>query len=416
MKNANTSKVAGKPMAVKRADRRSKEPEKSVLQGGKPGSRRGAGRLPLPDIALSSEAGVLPPNSRRIVGIDLGDRQSHYCTMSMSSGTILERGSFPTTSIGLQKQFGGQLSLRIVIEAGTHSPWISRLLESMGHEVLVGNPSRMVLGGRHRRKTDRIDAEQLARIGRVDPALLYPIRHRSASAQADISRLRARDVLVRTRTSLINHARGIVKSAGGRLPACSAEAFAAKAEAHVPEPLAEALAPILTSIADLTKKIRAIEKDIERIARDRYPETALLTAIRGVGALTALAFVLTLEDPNRFRTSRVAGAYVGLVPRVHQSGDSSPELRITKTGNGFLRRLLVQSGHYLLGPFGEDCDLRRFGLRLAERGGKKTKKRAVVAVARKLAVLMHRLWSRGEVYDPLYEAKKHAPATETVAA
>ena len=138
-------------------------------------------------------------------------------------------------------------------------------------------------------------------------------------------------------------------------------------------------------------------------ARKAYPETLTLREITGVGPVTALAYVLTLEDPTRFNKSRDVGPYLGLTPKRDQSGKTDKALSISKAGNTYLRRLLVGSAHYILGPFGPDCDLRRYGTRIASRGGKAAKRKAVVAVARKLAVLMHQLWKNKATYDPFYK-------------
>jgi transposase len=167
-----------------------------------------------------------------------------------------------------------------------------------------------------------------------------------------------------------------------------------------------ALGPILEQIGSLTQRIRDYDRRLEAISKDRYPETELLRQVEGIGPLTALAFVLTLEDPHRFEKSRSVGAYLGLVPARDQSGDRDPQRRISKEGDEMLRRLLVGSAHYTLGPFGSDSDLRRHGEKIASRGGKNAKKRAAVAVARKLSVLLHHLWVTGEVYDPLHDAHR----------
>jgi transposase len=190
------------------------------------------------------------------------------------------------------------------------------------------------------------------------------------------------------------------------LPGCSVETFHNKVRVGVPEALVPALEPILEVIASLSARIRDYDRELEALAEEFYPETNLLRQVRGVGALTALVFVLSLEDPARFENSRTVGAYLGLVPGKSQSGERDPQQRISKQGDEMLRRLLVTSAHYVLGPFGEDSDLRRHGLKICERGGKSAKKRAVVAVARKLSVLLHRLWRTGEVYEPLFNARR----------
>jgi transposase len=287
---------------------------------------------------------------------------------------------------------------------------VSRLVTRLGHEAVVANPRRVRLIAANDSKCDRLDAELLARLGRLDPNLLAPIVHRGLQAQRDLVLLRARDGLVRARTQLINQVRGFAKSLGTRLAKSSAPAFAKRTRAAVDPDLFPGLETLLGMIEQLTPEIRRLDREVERQCDERYPETQRLRQVTGVGALTALAFVLTVEDPERFARSRSVGAYLGLRPRQRDSGEQRPQLRITKAGDAMLRRLLVSSAHYILGPFGPDTDLRRFGLRLAARGGRSAKKRAVVAVARKLAVLLHRLWITGEPYRAIgYGAvDKHA--------
>jgi transposase len=272
--------------------------------------------------------------------------------------------------------------------------------------VTVANPRRVKLISESNNKTDRHDAELLARLGRTDITLLAPVEHRTPQAQVDLAAAKARDVLVATRTKLVNHVRGTVKSFGERLPMCTTESFARQTRALIPSELKAALEPIYLTLDCLTQQIKERDKLIERVAK-RYPDVEVVSQVSGVGTLTALVFLLTIEDKNRFAKSRMVGAFLGLRPRKSKSGDSDPQLRITKTGDPFARRLLVNGANYILGPFGKDSDLRRWGLELAKRGGKNAKKRATVAVARKLGVLMHRLWVTGEVYEPLgYQGRR----------
>jgi transposase len=334
------------------------------------------------------------------VGIDLGDRYSEVCVLD-SRGEVIEESRVPTTRQAFERWFAGKARGRVVIEVGTHSPWVERVLTGLGHEVLVANARQVRLIYNSHNKGDRVDAERLARLARVDPRLLSPITHRSLQFHADRAVLRSRDVLVSCRTSLINHARGLVKAMGFRFSKCSTSNFHTQAIGQLPEELKPALEPVIETIAMLTRKIRHYDRCIEELADGRYPVTEHLRQISGVGALTALGYVLTIEDPTRFRSSRALGAYLGLSPRRSQSGERDPELRISKRGDSVMRRLLVGSAQYILGPFGPDTDLRRWGLELAQRGRKNAKKRAVVAVARKLAVLLHRLWVTAEVYEPL---------------
>jgi transposase len=337
------------------------------------------------------------------IGLDIGDRRSHYCVLD-ADATVRTTGTAATTRAALITLFTALPPARVVLEVGTHSPWISRLLQALGHEVLVANARRVRLITAATRKSDPVDAETLARLGRADPALLAPIRHRGETAQHDLAHIRARDALVRARTLLINHVRGAVKAAGERLPAGTSHTFARRAAGALPAPLQQALRGALRVIAELTAQITAAERALARRAAQQYPETARLQQVTGVGPLTALTYVLTLEEPTRFAHSRAVGAYLGLCPRRAQSGSHDPQLRITKAGDPHLRRLLVAAAHYILGPFGPDCTLRRFGERIAARGGKNARKRAIVAVARKLAVLLHRLWLSGMMYQPLRAA------------
>ncbi len=334
-----------------------------------------------------------------VVGVDLGDRSSQICRLDRETGAILEEKRLSTTSASFQRYFEGGIACLVIVESGTHTPWVRRLLESLGHQVIVANASKVRAISASVRKTDERDARCLAQLGRVDPELLSPVHTRSEEAQQALAVVRSREGLVKARTMLINQVRGMVKSFGARLPACSTKSFARKISEALPKELKAALEPLMEVIADVSERIRGFEQDIEAWAQ-RWPVTQRLRQIKGVGALTALVFVLTLDDPHRFARSRSVGAYLGLVPASRSSGSSNPQLPITKHGDRLLRRLLVQAAHYILGPFGQDSDLRSFGLELARRGGKNGKKRAVVAVARKLAVLLHRLWVSGEDYEP----------------
>jgi transposase len=360
-------------------------------------------RLPVVELHDEGRSAVCPNLNGLTVGVDLGDQWSNYCILGLSGETLSE-GQFATRREEVAEFFQGMAISRVVIEVGTHSAWVREVIAGLGHEVLVANPRMMEGSKRRRRKNDRIDARKLARLGRVDPKSLYPIQHRSSQVRADLLVLRARDALVASRTELINTVRALVKTMGARLSSCSSEAFLKKTEMEIPNELRETLQPLLRLIAALNDEIKSYDQKIEQLASKKYKHTKLLRQVTGVGPITALAYVLTLETPQRFARSRDVGPYLGLVPKQEDSGDSQPQLGITKAGDQMLRKLLVGSAHYILGPFGPDTDLRRFGMKLCERGGKNAKKRAVVAVARKLAVLLHRLWASGEVYEPLGHA------------
>lgn len=343
----------------------------------------------------------LRPNLDRLtVGVDLGDQWSNYCILGLGGETLAE-GQFRTRRQETAEFFEGLAMSRVVVEVGTHSAWVREIIAGLGHEVLVANPRLMEGSKRRRRKNDRIDAEKLARLGRIDPKSLHPIQHRSTEVREDLLVLRAREALVESRTKLISCVRGLVKSMGARVSNCSSVGFSEKAATEIPCEVGETLQPLLRLIATLSDEIKIFDQRIDKLAAEKYMHTQLLRQVNGVGPVTSLAYVLTLETPLRFARSRDVGPYLGLVPKQEDSGDSQPQLGISKAGDRMLRKLLVGSAHYILGPFGPDTDLRRFGMRLCERGGKNAKKRAAVAVARKLAVLLHRLWMSGEVYEPL---------------
>lgn len=348
------------------------------------------------------------------IGMDLGDKTSRCCAISESGEVLFEKG-VSTTKKGMAEVFGALARCRVALEVGTHSPWVSRLLANLGHEVIVANARQVKLISQSTRKDDKLDAHTLARLARIDPELLRPIRHRSEQAQLDLLQIRVRAELVEARTSLVNAARGLAKALGERLPKCDADNLGVEQLQSLPAAIAQALRPLLEQVEALTEKIHACDEGIEQIAREQYPETKLLEQVSGVGILIALTFVLTIDDPDRFRKSRDVGCYIGLRPKRSDSGASQPQLGISKEGDVYLRKMLVQGAHHILGRRGPDTDLQRWGRKLAARGGKNAKKRAIVAVARKLGILLHRLWVTGEVYEPLCNSQ--APAmTKTRAA
>src|SRR6185437_9132102 len=289
------------------------------------------------------------PTSESTIGLDLGDRWSRYCVIDCR-GAVAKEDRVRTNPEILKETFRAVLTSKIVIEAGTHSPWVSRLLEQLGHRVIVANARKVRLIYQSDRKNDRLDAQMLAKLGRVDVSLLAPVQHRSLETQNDLAAIRGRDALVSARVQMINAVRGLVKSMGGRLPASTTAAFASKVASLIPPSLKQALAPLLNSIQHLSEQIRRCDRHVEDLAQKKYPQTKLLQQVKGVGPLISLAYVLTLDDPARFQKSRMVGSYLGLQPKQNQSGESSPQLGITKSGNGFLRRMLVQAAQYILGP------------------------------------------------------------------
>jgi transposase len=342
---------------------------------------------------------------RLTIGMDLGDRWSCYCILD-EAGEILLEQKVATTPEAMKQAFAKIPRSLIALETGTHSPWVSRLLTELGYKVIVAHAQKVQLISKSNRKDDRHDARALARLARIDPELLGPVRHRSAKAQIHLTVIRARAELVSVRTALVNAARGLAKSYGQRLRKCGTQQVSRELGAGLPAELREILEPLLKEIESLNERIKEYEVRMEKIAKESYPQVELLKQVKGVGTQIALTYVLTLDDPQRFPKSREVGCFLGLRPGRRDSGESQPQMRISKEGDRYLRTLLVQGAHYILGPFGADSDLRRWGLKLAARGGANAKKRAVVAVARKLAVLLHRLWVSGEVYEPLRNSQK----------
>jgi transposase len=345
---------------------------------------------------------------RLTVGLDLGDRSSRYCILD-EAGEKASEDQLPTSKTGLDAIFAKMAPCRIALEVGTHSPWVSRHLAGLGHEVIVANPRKVKLITQSVKKNDRMDAEQLARLARVDPKLLSPIRHRGREAQADLAVIRARAGLVDCRTELINTARGLAKPMGERLKKCDADYVKETLADGLSEATQNVIRPLLKSVEEIGKQIAVYDKQIQEIGK-RYPEGKVLKQVHGVGPLVALTYILTIEDADRFEHSREVGPYLGLTRKLRDSGESQPELGISKAGDVLLRRLLVQAAHCILRDGAPDSDLRVWGLTKVEagagkKGSKRRKKKAAVAVARKLAVLLHRLWVTGEVYDPQYNRK-----------
>lgn len=340
-------------------------------------------------------------NDTITIGMDLGDK-NHIAVVFDADGKEQGIAKVTNTKAALRNYFKQYKGAMVALEAGTHSPWISRLLEEIGCRVCVGNPRKLRFIWDSQDKSDERDARMLGMVCRIEPKLLSPLRHRSSQTHVDLALVKSRDMLVQSRTKLINHARSIVKTNGERLPKCSSDSFAKRCAELVPTDLWPALEAIFTMIGQLTDQIREMDTRIRELSQERYPETEQLQQVPGVGPVTALSYVLTIEDPGNFTKSRQVGSFLGLTPRRDQSGEMDKQLRITKAGNKYLRKLLVSSAQYVLGPFGPDSRLRRHGLSIAARGGKNAKKRAVVAVARKLAVLLHRLWVSGQTYEPFY--------------
>lgn len=360
--------------------------------------------------ALPVEGKARASELRLTIGLDLGDRRSRYCVLDQN-GIVIQEESVPSTRDGLKRIPGAAGGSRIIIEVGAQSPWISRYLKELGFEVIVANARKVAMISKSTRKNDRMDARTLARLGRVDPALLSPIRHRGEQSQRDLALIRIRAEMVEQRTALINCARGTAKAMGERLPARESDNFGVDmlADDKFSQALQQILKPLLTMIEHLSRQIAVYDEQIEAMAK-QYPQVRLLTQLYGVGNLIGLTYLLTLEDPGRFPVSRDVGPYLGLVPKQRDSGDSQPQLHITKEGDRYLRKLLVQAAQCMLKTTAPETDLKRWAEGHFRPGDKQRKKKTVVGLARRIAVLLHKLWANGEVYDPNYQQKQKARA------
>ncbi|HSR09610.1 MAG TPA: IS110 family transposase [Bryobacteraceae bacterium] len=338
----------------------------------------------------------MPKRMRETIGIDLGDKVSRYCMVDQD-GEVMEEGTFRNQTSSIEKHFGDR-PRRIALEAGAQSAWISRELKRLGHEVIVANPRELKWITSSDTKNDPVDARKLALLARADVRLLTPVEHRSAEQQAELAVIRGRDAILRARTLLINSARSIAKGFGVRLPKSITHTFGERAVDALPEFLRSALTGLLEQIDAISRAIAGYDQQIVELAA-KHPELERLESIPGVGRLTAMTFVLTLGRVERFAHSRDVAGFLGLRPKQRQSGVRDPQLGIAKSGDPYLRKLLVQCAHHILGHYGKDSALRQWGLAKSE-GGKKATLRAIVAVARKLSVLLHRLWVSGEYYKP----------------
>jgi len=338
------------------------------------------------------------------IGLDLSDRKVAVCVLD-DKGAIVEERSLPNEPGSYKLLARTYPKSDAILETGSHSPWVSRLLEAEGLRPIVANARKLRSIYQNDRKSDRNDARMLARIGRVDPSLLHPVKHRSEDAQRDLVRIKARDALVGARVDMMNSVRFLLKSLGVRVPGgVNAACFVRKTRAAVDPADAELVEPLLLSIDALTARIKEQEKLLRELAEQKHPVTRLLETVHGVGPITSLFFAVAIEDPSRFARARDVGPFLGLTPKADQSGESEKQLRITKAGNADLRRLLVNCAQHALGRFGRDSDLRESGLRICERGASIARRKAVVATARKLAVTMIAVWKSGKPYEPFRQA------------
>ena len=350
--------------------------------------------------------------SLHTVGLDVGDKYTHFYELDADGGAV-DDGRFRTTKSALGRRFKSTDSMLVVLETGTHSRWMAELLSALGHVVLVANARELRLIYANKFKDDRLDAERLARLGRFDPSLLKPVSVRRPDSATALTLVRSRAGLVDSRTKLINMVRGQLKSHGVRVPKGLSTTTLCQWVVEHTGSLAAVFEPTLEALSCLDRQVRTLDKRMEPALEGYAPDAVHLTEIAGVGALTVLTFVALVEDPKRFKKARDVGAFLGLVRRRNDSGFHKSQLGITKAGDPYMRRLLVNCAHYILGPFGPDCDLRRWGTALAGRANKQV---AAVGLARKLAVLLLRMWRDGIVYDPFHTSAETGVVSVVAAA
>jgi len=344
-----------------------------------------------------------------VIGMDMGDK-NHKAVVLGVDGIELERSEVACTPEAVGAFLSRHPGALLAVETGTHCRWVSRVGIAAGHEVLVGNARKLRLIWASSRKNDWRDAEMIAKLARTDRSLFHPVALRDAAHQRLMRLVKARAVLVRSRAAVVNQIRGFCKSEGARLRKCSSETFV-NLLGEIPAELAEILRPLSGVLAELSVRIKQYDRLIERTMRREHGKaTELFAGLPGVGPVTAAAFVASIGDAETFGDPRQAGAYFGLVPRQDQSGQGDKQLRISKEGDETVRRLLVTAANYIMGPFGRDSDLRRHGERIAARGGKNARKRAKVAVARKLAVIMTVMLRDACPYRPFAESKEAVTA------
>jgi transposase len=346
-------------------------------------------------VPLPQNLDILPAHT---IGIDLGDKSHHFSIVN-AKGTIETRGTLPNQREVIAGFCAKWKGARTIIECGAQSPWISHFLSEQGMEVVVANPRRVKLISAGNTKSDRKDADLLARLGRADIQLLSPITHRSMNSQEDLCYVRVRDSLVQERVAMSNSIRGHLKALGYTPPSACTETIANHCRAQLKGTALRLVSPLCKVLDTLNAQIKVLDKKINAMLT-QYPEAGRLAEVYGIGPITAVSFVLTIDDPHRFGRNRDLGPFLGMVPKKDQSGAVDKKLGITKAGDKLLRRLLVGSAQCILKEGAPESDLKDLGQRMIANGRESKKKQAVIAVARRLGILLLSLWKSGQPYDP----------------
>ncbi len=344
--------------------------------------------------------------SKWVIGMDVSEKSIEFFFLRPDGegGLSKKEPNSPDTLAKLCSEMPDRQGFMVVMENGTHSPWMSEYFQCHGVECYVGNARKLAAIWTSVQKSDRNDAEMLARLARADLKLFSPIRHAGRDQRAEFAVLKSRDRLVKCRTALINCVRGTLRSFGVDTSELTVEKFTSKAVGVMPKDLHPALDGMLVQIRMLETQIKDYDRKIERIGK-RHEPVQRLRQISGVGPVIALAYVLFVGDPQNYSSAGRVGAHLGIVPKRDQSGDVDKQLGITKAGNQMLRYLLAQGANYILSR-GPDCDLRRFGERICARGGKIARRKAKIAVARKLSKIMYVLWRNGADYELFHKSQR----------
>lgn len=329
-------------------------------------------------------------------GIDLAMRSSSICMMDGRGGVVAER-VVATEESAFRVLFGGRNRMRCVLEASPLAEWAAEVLEGLGHEVIVIDPRKAKGVIATKKKTDKLDARNLAKMGRT--GWYTEVHRKSGQARATRTFLQARHGLVQTALAQGARIRGLLRAHGIKVGQVPESQFAARVQRLAGEknpllwPMLEPLVAVWRQALESAEQMR--RQLIRQAAQAEVPRR--LMTVPGVGPIVASAYAATIDDPRRFRSGNQVAAYVGLVPSVVQSGELDVHGHITREGDGLLRGYLVEAAHVLLTRTCRTCALKRWGLKLAK---KKGHGKARVAVARKLAALLHHLWITGESFDP----------------
>lgn len=327
-----------------------------------------------------------------IIGVDVSDRESKICVMNRDCGmnSVIIETTCATTKEGFGECFDKfDRSWPVVFETGTHCRWMKQHFESLGFSTVVANPAEVKLIVDSNAKSDKSDARKLARLALAGFDLLKPVKLRDEIYQRMLRYHESRLLLIECRNSMICQVRCYAKSCGFRIPECAAEKFHETDKSLWPTEFEQMIWPTMDAIKTLNQKIAAFNVMIKELAEQPAFKKQVDRAreVHGVGLIGATVLIAAIGgDVDRFEHARDIGPYIGMVPKKSQSGDSDPQLGMTKAGNELVRKVLVECANVVMKSNARDTDLKLKGLRISSRGGKIARKKAKIAVARGIAV------------------------------